>query len=121
MDRCTINQTVKTQRPDEIFGRDPPQLAGISLSELQRPVPYRLIGNINAALGERILDVAVVERKSEIQPDSVLNGPRWKSIVAVGDFFASQDATAPTKQRSRSLCGNTGSRADVPAAWLELL
>ena len=38
-------------------------------------------------LGEQILDVAMAERKPEIQPDSVLNDLRWKSMAAVGDFL----------------------------------
>ena len=38
-------------------------------------------------LGEQILDVAIAERKPEIQPDSVLNDLRWKSMAAVGDFL----------------------------------
>jgi hypothetical protein len=52
-------------------GTKSPQLAGIGQSELQRPAPYRLIGDINAALGEQILDVAIAERKAHFHAGSV--------------------------------------------------
>ena len=44
-------------------GSKAPQLSGIGPSELQRPAPYRLIGDINAALGEQVLDVAKANTK----------------------------------------------------------
>ena len=39
----------------------------LSLSELQSPAPYRLIRNIDTTFSQQILDVAIAERKPEIQ------------------------------------------------------
>jgi hypothetical protein len=36
-------------------------------------VPHALIGNIYAALGEHIFNIAIAEGKPEIQPDGVLD------------------------------------------------
>ncbi len=76
--------------PAEIWpGSHPSQLAGIGQSELQSPAPNRLVGDIDAALGEQVFDVAIAERKPEIQPNSALDDLRWKSMVAVGNFCIS--------------------------------
>ena len=41
--------------------------------EFQNPAPYRLIGNIEATLGEELFDVAIAQCEPEIKPDSVLD------------------------------------------------
>ena len=64
-----------------------PQSPGIGLPELQCPAPHRFIRNINATFSEKIFDVPVAEGKPEIQPDSVLNDHRWKSVSGIGDIL----------------------------------
>jgi len=55
--------------------------------ELHRPAPDALIGNVYAALGEHIFDIAIAEGKPEIQPDGVLDDRRWKSVSGIRDFL----------------------------------
>jgi len=45
----------------------------ISQTELYRPAPDALIGDVYAALGEHILDIAKAEGKPEIEPDGVMD------------------------------------------------
>jgi hypothetical protein len=49
------------------------KLVCISQTELYRPAPDALIGDVYAALGEHIFDIAKAEGKPEIQPDGVLD------------------------------------------------
>jgi hypothetical protein len=46
---------------------------GIGRSELQGPAADALIGNVYAAFGEHIFNIAKAEGKPEIQPDGVLD------------------------------------------------
>ena len=50
-----------------------PQSSGIVQTELHRPAPHALIGNVYATLGQHIFNIAKTEGKPEIQPDGVLN------------------------------------------------
>ncbi len=54
-------------------GARPSQLVCISQTELHLPAPDALIGNVYAALGEHIFNIAKAEGKPEIEPDGVLN------------------------------------------------
>jgi hypothetical protein len=49
------------------------KLVCISQTELYRPAPDALVGNIYATLGQHIFNIAIAEGKPEIQPDGVLN------------------------------------------------
>ena len=49
------------------------QPVGIAQPELHRPAPDALIGNVYAAFGEHIFNIAKAEGKPEIQPDGVLD------------------------------------------------
>ncbi len=64
-----------------------PQSPGIGLPELQCPAPDRFVRNIHTTFDEQIFDVSVAEGKPIIQPDSVLNDQRWKSVSGIGDFL----------------------------------
>jgi hypothetical protein len=55
-------------------------------AELQSPAADRLVGHIDATLGEHILDVAVAQTEAEIEPNGLLN----------------DDERIPTKAASRS-------------------
>ena len=44
----------------------PPQLSCDPGPELQNPAPHRLIGNLQAALGEEFLNIAVAQCESEV-------------------------------------------------------
>ena len=77
---------------DEHFVEMPPpvrprpsssQLARNDPAELQSPAADRLVGHINATLGEHILDVAVAQSEAEIQPDGLLYDDAWKAVAAI--------------------------------------
>ena len=47
------------------------QLIGIPLAEFQTPLTNRFIGEHDAALGHDLLNIAITEGETEIEPDTV--------------------------------------------------
>ena len=60
-----------------------PPVRGNDRAELQSPTADRLVGHVDTSLGEHVLDVAVAQRKSEIQPDGVLDDLGWKAVAVI--------------------------------------
>jgi hypothetical protein len=52
-------------------------------AEFQNPAADRLVGYIDATLGEHILDVAVTQSEAEIEPNGLLNDDARKAVAAV--------------------------------------
>ena len=48
-----------------------PELSGIGDAKLYGPAANSFIGDIDATLGQQILDIPKAQRKSEIQPDGI--------------------------------------------------
>src|SRR6202045_107398 len=65
----------------------PPQLACDPGPEFQHPAPHRFIGNLQAALGEEFLHVAVAQCEPEIKPDRVLDDRRREAMPAIGELI----------------------------------
>src|SRR6266481_2395174 len=65
----------------------PSQLSCDPGPEFQNPAPHRFIGNLQAALGEELLDVAVAQGEPEIKPDRVLDDRRREAMSAVGELI----------------------------------
>ena len=59
------------------------RLARNDPAELQSPAADRLVGHIDAALGEHILDVAVAQSEAELEPDGLLDDDARKAVAAV--------------------------------------
>ena len=54
-------------------------------AELQHPTPHRFIGDVELALGEQFLHVAVAQREAEIEPDRVLDDLGRKTMAAIAE------------------------------------
>src|SRR5216684_1758735 len=52
-------------------------------SELQHPASDGLIGYVEPALGEEILDISIAEGETQVEPDSMLDDDRGKAVAAV--------------------------------------
>src|SRR5712672_2586315 len=65
----------------------PPQLSCKPGPEFQNPAPHRFIGNLQAALGEELLDIAVAQCEPEIKPDRVLDDRRREAMPSVGELI----------------------------------
>src|ERR1700676_3231971 len=65
----------------------PPQLSCDPGPEFQNPAPHRFIGNLQAALGQEILNVAVAQCEPEVQPNCVLDNWRREAMSAVGELI----------------------------------
>ena len=52
-------------------------------AELVAPQPHRLVAHLDAAFGEQILDVAVAEIETMVEPDRALNDGGWESLSFV--------------------------------------
>jgi hypothetical protein len=59
-------------------------LVGVNPAELEHPAPDGLVGRIDAALGEHVLDVAAAECEPEVKPDGMLDDRRRKAMAGIG-------------------------------------
>jgi hypothetical protein len=73
----------------------PPQLSCDPGPEFQHPAPHRLIGNLQAALGEKFLNVAVAQCEPEIKPDRVFDDRRREAVPAIGGVDPWRQRTLP--------------------------
>ena len=60
-----------------------PQPACDSRPEFQHPAAHRLVRDIEPALGEKLLHIAVAQGKTQVEPHSVLDDNRRKAVAAV--------------------------------------
>ncbi len=56
-------------------------LSGIGGSELQNPAPNALVGNIEPAFSEQVLNITETERETAIQPDHMLDNLGGKTMA----------------------------------------
>jgi hypothetical protein len=49
------------------------------------PTPHRFIGDVEPALGQQFLHVAVAQREAEIEPDRVLDDLGRKTMAAIAE------------------------------------
>src|SRR3954449_2942427 len=61
----------------------PSKPAGGPRPPLQKPTPPRPISNLQAPLGQKLLDVAVAQGETEIKPDRMLDDRRREAVAAV--------------------------------------
>ncbi len=64
-------------------GQTPPDLARNALAELQRPLPHRLMADLDAAGGQHLLDHTQAERKPEVQPHGMADHLRRKAVAGI--------------------------------------
>src|SRR5438105_10501407 len=63
-----------------------PQPACDNRPEFQHPATHRLVRDIEPALGEKLLHIAVAQGEPEVQPDGVPDHDRGKAMAAVRDI-----------------------------------
>ena len=61
----------------------PPQSAGIRWSELAAPGSNRFVGYADAALREKVLDVAEAESEAVVQPNGMADDLGWKAVPSI--------------------------------------
>jgi hypothetical protein len=66
-------------------GTAPPQVSCNHGTEFHHPAPHCFVRYIERALGQELLDVAVAQRKAQIQPDRVLDNRRREAVSAIRD------------------------------------
>ena len=64
----------------------PPQPSCDHGTEFHNPAPHTLMRDVETALGQEILDVAVAKRETQIQPDRVLDERRRKPMSAIREM-----------------------------------
>ena len=64
------------------------KLTGEHRSELQDPSPHRFVGDIHPTLSEQVFDVAIAERETQIEPNSVPDNRRRKLVAGKRDPHA---------------------------------
>ena len=63
----------------------PSQRPGDRRSEFEHPAAHALIGNIEPALGEQLLNIAIAQAEPEVQPDGMLDDDRRKAMPTIGE------------------------------------
>jgi hypothetical protein len=54
-------------------------------TELPDPAPWGFLVDVEPALGQQLLDVAIAQGEAEIEPDRVLNDLRGEAMAAVAE------------------------------------
>jgi hypothetical protein len=62
-----------------------PKFSGEQGSELQNPAPHGLVGDIQSALGEQILYVAIAQGEAKVEPHRMLDDNRRKAVASIRD------------------------------------
>ena len=52
----------------------------------QHPISDGFVRDIEPALGQQFLDIAIAQREAQIEPDRMLDDRRGKAVAAIGDF-----------------------------------
>jgi hypothetical protein len=60
---------------------------GYWFAKLQKPSSICFAGNIQTTFGQKIFNFPIAQRKSGMQPNSMLNDMRWKSVPGIGDLL----------------------------------
>ena len=72
--------------PDTVGARPAAaNVGGDGGAKLYRPAPDRLVADLDAALGEHLLDVAQRQREAEVEPHCEPDHVRWKAVPFVRD------------------------------------
>ena len=61
-----------------------PQPACDHRAEGEHPAPDGLVGDLDAALGQELLDVSVAEREPQVHPDRALDDVAREAVAGVG-------------------------------------
>ena len=64
------------------------KFSGEQSPELPNPSPHRFVGDIQTALREQIFDVAIAERETDIEPNSVPDDHRGELVAGKRDRHA---------------------------------
>jgi hypothetical protein len=59
------------------------QLIGIDLTEFSAPIPYRFIGQKDAAFGHQLSDVAIARAKANVEPHTVADNLCWEPMALI--------------------------------------
>ena len=60
-----------------------PQLSSIARAKFQTPIPNCLVRNTDVSLSKQILDVSKAQCEPMVQPDSVADDFRWKTMPSI--------------------------------------
>src|ERR1700732_5511514 len=63
----------------------PPQTPSDRRSEFEHPTANALVGEIEPTLGKQLLDIAIAQGETKVQPHGVLDDDRRKTMPAIGD------------------------------------
>ena len=67
------------------LGATATNLIGVGLSKLFAPFADRFVGDLDAPIEHRFLDVSIAQRKGVVEPDTVTDDLDRKSVVLVAD------------------------------------
>jgi hypothetical protein len=77
------------------------QVLGNYWPEFKNPPTDRFIADHKSALSQKILDIPIAQREPEVEPDSMSDDVRWKSVAGVGDALARWSLTCQCPAAAR--------------------
>ena len=77
------------------------QLASNDGAELQSPTARPLVGRVDTALGEHVLDVAIAQSEAEIEPEGLLEDDAWIAVAVISELVHKQTLYGPCTQSVR--------------------
>ena len=81
-----------------------PDLLGIGGAELERPTADGLVGDIDAAHGEQVLDILVAQGEPKVEQDRMLFDGRRKAMAGVGSGAYARACRAASRAAIRFTC-----------------
>jgi len=58
-----------------------PEVGGDGRTKFQKPAPCRFLGHVDTALRQDLLNVAIRQRESGVEPDRAANDLRWETVT----------------------------------------
>ncbi len=65
----------------------PSKPLGVEVSELRNPPPDCFIGDVDPSFRQQFLDIPTAERKSQVEPDCILDDQGRKTMTAIGELL----------------------------------
>ncbi len=82
------------------------QIGGDDRPELQEPAAHGLVGDIQAPLGEHLLNIAVTQSEPGVQPDRMADDIGWEAVTLKGELAHRASLISISLSGQPSLCDN---------------
>src|SRR5438105_12267118 len=79
------------------------QVLGNYWREFKNPPTDRFIADHHSALSQKILNIPIAQREPEVEPDSMSDDVRWKSVAGVGNGLHAFTSTDDNREAAATI------------------